>query len=511
MKIIKLLTCVLITLCLSKIQAQTVNMLSDTGNVGVGTTSPSTKLEVIGDTKLNGRLEIINEVSVKDSLNVSKKLTVEQDILIKGKSVFSDEGKFKNDLRVLGTARMKEKLVVDSTANFKDKIVVDGLGRFNGDIKLTGDFIFGNNKRISYQPAINGNPEIIGFGKLPQPPSLNSCLFPTVPLNQFQGVLQSYGNNGIFNNVMTIGFDGSNGIIEMEGTSNGVEPRLLINYNCGKDIFMNTGTNGGNIQLTSTGKVGVGTSNPLDKFQIGDGISKINMGNLSGNADSDCYTSYLGFNAAKSSTGWVFNSNGTHNGGAIILASSSGQLNFVIKRNPDGASIGGDDNCSGLISGTSNEIISNEQVFERTKMVINPFGKVGIGISFPQTQLDVKGDLKLRIDGSQNLKAFSIFDETSSKDIYRVMNNGHVFATEITVKLTPFPDYVFTNDYKLMPITELGNYINKNKHLPNLPTASEVEKNGIGVGELQIKLVEKIEELTLYVIELEKRLKRLED
>src|SRR5690606_4872033 len=102
------------------------------------------------------------------------------------------EGKFKTDLRVLGTARMKEKLVVDSTASFKSKIVVDGLGKFNGDIKLTGDFIFGNNKRITYLPASGNMPEIIGFGKVALLPSLNSCLFPSVPINQFQGVIQSY-------------------------------------------------------------------------------------------------------------------------------------------------------------------------------------------------------------------------------------------------------------------------------------------------------------------------------
>lgn len=91
------------------------------------------------------------------------------------------------------------------------------------------------------------------------------------------------------------------------------------------------------------------------------------------------------------------------------------------------------------------------------------------------------------------------------------MSTGHVFATEVSVKLAPFPDYVFANDYKLMPISELGNYVNKNKYLPNLPTASEVEKNGIGIGELQTKLVEKIEELTLYIIDLENRLIKLEN
>lgn len=375
--------------------SQTVNMLSDTGNVGVGTTTPTTKLEVIGDTKLGGSVEIINDVNIKDSLKVDKKLTVEQDVLIKGKSVFSDEGKFKSDLKVLGTARMKEKLVVDSTANFNGKIVVDGLGKFNGDIKLTGDFIFGNNKRITYLPPSNGNPEIITFGG--NPPTLPEdgvCVFPiptTSTINQFQGMIQAYGNNGTFTNVMSMGFDGANGIIDMAGKNSLGSSRLLINYYCGKDIFMNTGEKGGNVSLTSStlGKVGIGTDNPLSK-------------------------------------------------------------------------------------------------------------------------LDINGDLKVRTYSNQNIKAITVLDEFSNKDVFRVLSTGHVYATEVTVKLAPFPDYVFANDYKLMSITELGNYITQNKHLPNLPVASEIEKNGVGVGELQTMLVEKIEELTLYILELNKRIEELE-
>ena len=187
-----IITTILIAIGLSKIEAQNVNLLSDTGNVGVGTLSPSTNFEVVGSTKLGGNVLIDREVKIKDSLTVQKKLIVDQDVLIKGKSVFTDEGKFKSDLRVLGTAKMKEKLVVDNTANFKDKIVVDGLGKFNGDIKLTGEFIFGNNKRIAYLPASGGNPEILSFGKTVNTdvlPLLSACNAPVTPIsNQFQGM-----------------------------------------------------------------------------------------------------------------------------------------------------------------------------------------------------------------------------------------------------------------------------------------------------------------------------------
>jgi len=81
---------------------------------------------------------------------------------------------------------------------------------------------------------------------------------------------------------------------------------------------------------------------------------------------------------------------------------------------------------------------------------------------------------------------------------------GKIWAPEIEIQLPPFPDYVFEEDYDLMPVYELEQFINENGHLPNLPSACEVEEEGIGVGELQTKLLEKVEELTLYMIELKK-------
>ncbi|PCJ00825.1 MAG: hypothetical protein COB15_01775 [Flavobacteriales bacterium] len=111
---------------------------------------------------------------------------------------------------------------------------------------------------------------------------------------------------------------------------------------------------------------------------------------------------------------------------------------------------------------------------------------------------------------SSQFKAFVATDLSTNKEVFVVHGDGHVFAQEITVQRAPFPDYVFAKDYELMTIPELGNYINENNHLPNMPSANEVEKNGMGVGELQTKLVEKVEELTLYIIELENRIFELE-
>lgn len=88
--------------------------------------------------------------------------------------------------------------------------------------------------------------------------------------------------------------------------------------------------------------------------------------------------------------------------------------------------------------------------------------------------------------------------------------NGKLIATEVRVQPTAsWPDYVFSKDYKLMSLEELEAKINADKHLPNVPAAVDVKENGIMLGEMQTKAMEKIEELTLYMIELSKQNKDL--
>lgn len=93
---------------------------------------------------------------------------------------------------------------------------------------------------------------------------------------------------------------------------------------------------------------------------------------------------------------------------------------------------------------------------------------------------------------------------------FQVMGNGKVYAREVEVSLNTFPDYVFEQDYPLLSLDALRQYIGQNNHLPNIPSACEVEENGIGLGELGIKQLEKIEELTLYLLQLDERMKKLE-
>ena len=87
---------------------------------------------------------------------------------------------------------------------------------------------------------------------------------------------------------------------------------------------------------------------------------------------------------------------------------------------------------------------------------------------------------------------------------YKLSVDGKVVCEELLVQLSPWPDYVFKPDYKLASLLEVEQYIQKNNHLPGIPTAAEVESEGLNVGQMQQLMMEKIEELTLYMIDLKK-------
>ncbi len=114
---------------------------------------------------------------------------------------------------------------------------------------------------------------------------------------------------------------------------------------------------------------------------------------------------------------------------------------------------------------------------EGVPMAIDNSGKVGIG-ALPS---DMVGNHKLYV-------------------------NGTILSTEIKVKLkVDWSDYVFEDEYNLKNIYDLENFIKNNKHLPDIPTTRVVKEDGINLGEMDAKLLQKIEELTLYVIDLQKQ------
>jgi hypothetical protein len=87
--------------------------------------------------------------------------------------------------------------------------------------------------------------------------------------------------------------------------------------------------------------------------------------------------------------------------------------------------------------------------------------------------------------------------------------NGTIKTKEVNVTATGWADYVFTLGYQLMPLSEVEAYIAKNGHLPNVPTEAEVMEKGVNLLEMNVKLLEKVEELTLHLIRQEKLIQEL--
>ncbi|MXV50371.1 hypothetical protein GS399_05250 [Pedobacter sp. HMF7647] len=86
---------------------------------------------------------------------------------------------------------------------------------------------------------------------------------------------------------------------------------------------------------------------------------------------------------------------------------------------------------------------------------------------------------------------------------------GNIHAQGVRVDLNvPYADYVFNEDYQLPALSDLRCYISQHHHLPEIPSAQQVAKDGINLGEMNVKLLQKIEELTLYLIEKDEQLKR---
>lgn len=132
----------------------------------------------------------------------------------------------------------------------------------------------------------------------------------------------------------------------------------------------------------------------------------------------------------------------------------------------------------GLIScEKSQNVISNVgDEMNRAELI----GNVGIGTNTPQAKLTV---------------------------------DGNVCAKEVRVSLSGspcWPDYVFAQDYDLMNLGDLKRYIQSNSHLPGVPSAAEVEENGVELGATTEILLQKIEEMTLYILQLEERIQQLE-
>lgn len=132
--------------------------------------------------------------------------------------------------------------------------------------------------------------------------------------------------------------------------------------------------------------------------------------------------------------------------------------------------------------------------------------KVGIGLSNPKYRLDVKGIFNMRT--AFNSPSLKIND----RNFLELDEKGFFVLNSFKMKYdnaNQWSDRVFEKNYQLLPLYEVSDFIAKNKHLPNIPSASEVVKNGVVLDEMVSKLLEKVEELTLYVIQQQKEIDAL--
>lgn len=156
----------------------------------------------------------------------------------------------------------------------------------------------------------------------------------------------------------------------------------------------------------------------------------------------------------------------TDSGTQIVLTDNSGSLRFgTLSNGAFALSIGGD------ASSTTGANVTEA-------MRVTSVGNVGIGTTTPGNELEV---------------------------------NGTARAKEVIVEATGWPDYVFSPEYELWTLAEIEAHIKTNGHLPEVPTAKEVEEEGQHLGEMQQLLLKKIEEMTLHLIELKKENEALKE
>ncbi len=195
-------------------------------------------------------------------------------------------------------------------------------------------------------------------------------------------------------------------------------------------------------------------------------------------------------------------------------------------------------------AGASIEAEAGDDYNSKRSLALNPWGgNVGIGTTSPRGPLDVNG-LAIVRDGSTTAHSQLVLhgngttgvsieseagnDNNSKRSLAlnpwggnvgigttnpqsKLAVNGTITATEVVVTTTGWSDYVLDKNHELTPLSEVASFVEENHHLPGIPSAKEVAERGIGVGDMQAKLLAKIEELTLHMIDQEKRNRQLEE
>jgi len=313
------------------------------------------------------------------------------------------------------------------------------------------------------------------------------------------------------------------------------------------------------------GKLGVGTAFPTDRFQVNDGAGKVTIGlgfvNVNPEHNSEdqdvAPRGYIGFNAVHVHPNWLFAGDGETNGGSLIYNDPNGAMYL----------------CTIPSVSDHDRTLSQSAIYQNTRMRISELGKFRIGnninedlITEPALEVRYSGvssivahttttegssesgpaylwavnshngvalmvdndgicHLKENFTNPQSLMSFHSGDVTFSGKVgigdvipsdypnngSRLFVEGGITTEEVRVNVKgEWSDFVFSKEYNLMSISELEQFIINNKHLPEVPTTNEVTNNGVELGKMNAILLQKIEELTLYIIQLEKRMDEIQ-
>lgn len=266
------------------------------------------------------------------------------------------------------------------------------------------------------------------------------------------------------------------------------------------------------------GKVGIGTANPAEaqlvvKGSVGNTVGMFGQGQAGISLVRDWAS--VGFNAYYNG-GWKAMSNGR---GAIIGCDpTSGRIEFIQNATTTGdqtvsaqtvpMAIESDGKVSigGRLSKAQLTVVSNLNTTEDNTLTLS---NLAIGPNQSHVHWGTRGDWYIRSAADngvvviQDGNAGDVGIGTANTAGYKLAVNGKIRAKEIRVE-TGWADYVFAPEYKLRPLEEVENFIKANQHLPEIQPASEIQANGLDVAAVTTKMMAKIEELTLYLIELKK-------
>lgn len=297
---------------------------------------------------------------------------------------------------------------------------------------------------------------------------------------------------------------------------------------------------GQNISNTNTGNVGIGTAVPFYKLDI-TGEERINGSAITSPGFNGGLTSGGSLRIENSSNNFFLKTDGSKIQAEKSNLQTTGSTASTLSINPHGGNVGigidGDipyklsiyqpviesnSNTSVLQLRGQNPVVNFADQFNTSRGYIKgvtnnsqtqyPGVGIAIGASDLQDGFGNFGDIYLLGRGYQ--PAITIKGTTNNVGIgtnsptEKLSVNGHIRAKEIVVE-TGWADYVFEKAYKLIPLPEVETFIQQNNHLPNIPSAAEIQSNGLKVGEVQTKMMEKIEELTLYIIEMQKEIELL--